>query len=235
MGKVLEMSPLRPALAAAVLWLAGCGSEGGPPALPIGAILKAQLGGATATAASPAPAPDPAPDPAMLAEARRALGAGGKPVISVTDRSLGLATFMVPLGENGGVVSWANPEYQTIAMRDGVMLATRGFGRDLISAEVPTAEHLRNARGGHRRVHYVLDGADQTLRLDFDCRLSVAGTETISILGLSHLVRRVDEVCTGAEGALTNSYWFDTSGRIRQSRQVRALGAESLIFQAIID
>lgn len=235
MGKVLEMSRQRAflaTLAAAALWLAGCGSEGGPPALPIGAILKAQLGGpADAAAATPAAAPDPA----MLAEARRALGAGGKPVISVTDRSLGLATFMVPLGENGGVVSWANPEYQTIAMRNGVMLATRGFGRDLISAEVPTAEHLRNARGGHRRVHYVLDGADQTLRLDFDCRLSVAGTETISVLGLSHVARRVDEVCTGAEGTLTNSYWFDTSGRIRQSRQVRALGVESLTFQAIID
>lgn len=235
MGKVLEMRAPRPALAAlaaAALWLVGCGSEGAPPSLPIGAILKAQLGGA---AAADAATPAAAPDPAMLAEARRALGAGGKPVISVIDRSLGLATFMVPLGENRGVVSWANPEYQTIAMRDGVMLATRGFGRDLMSAEVPTAEHLRTARGGHMRVHFVLDGADQTLRQTFDCRLSEVGTEVISVLGLSYSARRVDEVCTGAEGTLTNSYWFDGTGRIRQSRQVRALGVEGLAFQAIFD
>lgn len=85
------------------------------------------------------------------------------------------------------------------------------------------------------RVHFVLDGADQTLRQTFDCRLSEVGTEAISVLGLSYSARRVDEVCTGAEGTLTNSYWFDGTGRIRQSRQVRALGVEGLAFQAIFD
>lgn len=230
------MSPRRTMtalLAAASLWLIGCGNDLAAPAVPIKAILKAQLDGPSPpAAASSAPA---AVDPAVLAEGRRVLAEGGKPVISVADRSLGLATFMVPLGQNGDVVTWANPEYQTIAMREGVILATRGFGRDLMSAEVPTAAYLRAGRGSHRRVHDVLDGADQTQRQVFECSLSISNPETIAILGFSYQTRRVDETCTGAAGALTNSYWFDATGQIRQSRQVRAVGVENLHLQAIID
>lgn len=234
MGQVLEMTPRRSllALAVAALWLAGCGNDQKPAALPIKAILQAQMKGPAAAATAPVAA---AADPAMLAEARRVLAEGGQPVISVADRARGSATFMVPLGRNGDVVTWANPEYQTIAMRGGVILATRGFGRDLISAEVPALAVLRSGQGSHRRVHYVLDGADQTLRQEFDCTLSISNPETISVLDRSYEARRVDEVCTGEAGALTNSYWFDASGAIRQSRQARALGVENLQLQAIID
>lgn len=234
MGQILEVIRRFAIGAALALGLSACGSDKGPPALPIKAILTAQIemlkGGGDAPAAAVA-----APDPAVLAEGRRVLQEAGQPVISVTDRSLGLAAFMVPLGQNADVVTWASPEYQTLGMRDGVILATRGFGADLMSAVVPSAAALRAGVGAHQRVHYVLDGADQTREQRFGCQLSVSNGETIAILGLSYLTKKVDEVCTGAAGSFTNSYWFDDAGLIRQSRQVRAVGVENLQLQAIID
>jgi hypothetical protein len=238
MGPVLEMSHFRPLavlLMAAVL-TGGCGNDPKPGALPVKAILQAQLDRLKSAGAPPPPAAAAIqPDAATLAEGRKVLEAGGQPVMSVTDRSLGLATFMVPLGSNAGVITWANPEYQTIALRDGVILATRGFGADLMSASAPTARQLRGGSGSYLRVHYVLDGADQTIRQEFDCGLSVSNNETITILGLSYVTTLVEERCVGSAGALTNRYWFDAAGGIRQSQQARAPGVENMQLQAIID
>lgn len=234
MGPVLEMTRALVLAGCALLVLSGCGSDKTPSALPVKAIVLAQIeklkGGGQA-----APTAAPQIDAATLAEGRRVLEEGGQPVMAVTDRSLGLATFMTPLGTNSGVVTWANPEYQTISLQNGVILATRGFGSDLMSATVPTAEQLSAGTGSHQRIHYVLDGADQTITQSFTCQLSVSNNETIEILGLTYVTRKVDESCSGPAGNLTNSYWFDAQGQIRQSLQSRQAGVENMQLQAIID
>jgi hypothetical protein len=142
---------------------------------------------------------------------------------------------MTPLGSNSGVVTWANPEYQTISLQNGVILATRGFGSDLMSARVPTAQQLSAGTGTHQRVHYLLDGADQTISQSFTCQLSVSNNETIEILGLAYVTKKVEENCAGPSGNLTNTYWFDSQGLIRQSLQSRQSGVENMQLQAIID
>jgi hypothetical protein len=236
MGPVLEMRHrwALAGLAALPFVLAGCSTGKSPSALPIKAILQAELARLKGES-RPAGGLVAQPDPAILAEGRRVLQEAGQPVISVVDPTIGLVTFMAPLGENAGVVTWANPEYQTISMREGVILATRGFGADLMSAEVPSAATLSLGKGTYQRVHYVLDGGDQTQKQVYSCRLSVSNKETISVLGLNYDTKKVDEVCTGDTGSLTNSYWFDHNGVIRQSRQAKMAGVENMQLQAIID
>ena len=234
MGPFLEMIRFW-AQTGLVLLLASCGSDTSAPALPIKAIFQAQMDKLKGAGAPTAAGAVIEPDAATLAEGRRVLQEGGQPVMAVTDRGLGLATFMVPLGQNSGVVTWANPEYQTLALRDGVILATRGFGNDLMSAEAPTALQLRQGSGSTRRVHYVLDGADQTQTQTYACHLSVSNNETIAVLGLSYLTEKVQEVCEGDAGGFTNLYWFDHTGIIRQSQQVREPGVEKMQLQMIID
>jgi hypothetical protein len=89
-----------------------------------------------------------------------------------------------------------------------------------MSAAVPEAAALRRAAGGHRRVHDYLTGTDATRRVALDCRLAPAGSETLTLVGLTVPATVVAETCTG-DGGLTveNRYWFDRTGRIRQSRQ----------------
>lgn len=233
MGPVLEMTPGRLSclVLALALALAACGSDRPPGALSVGAVLG--------SIAPKAPAPNAAApakvDPALVAEGRKLLEAGGKPIISVASPAIGFASLMTPIGRNGPVTTWANPEYQTLGMRDGVLLATRGLPGDLMSATAPTAAQLAVGAGHHRRAHYLLDGADQNRALAFDCAISVSGRETIEILGKSYATRVVDESCEGPAGRIENRFWFDAAGLIRQSHQMLAPGREPLILQAVVD
>lgn len=232
MGAVLEMtrSPL-PSLAL-MLVLAACGSDRPEGGLTLGSVLGPVAPKTPAPVAAAAPAKV---DPSVVAEGRKLLEAGGKPIISVADPSIGFASLMTPIGENGTVTTWANPEYQTLALRDGVLLATRGLPDDLMSAEAPTAAELARGTGSHRRVHHLLDGADQSRRLTFDCALSVSPSETIIVLGKAYATRVVGESCEGPSGRLENRYWFDAAGAIRQSHQMRAPGRKPLVLQAVVD
>jgi hypothetical protein len=230
MGAVLEVtrSPL-PSLAL-MLVLAACGSDRPEGGLTPGAVLGQVAPRAPAPAAAPAKV-----DPALVAEGRKLLEAGGKPILSVADPSIGFASLMTPIGENGTVTTWANPEYQTLGLRDGVLLATRGLPDDLMSAKAPTAAELARGMGRHQRVHYVLDGADQSRALTFDCTLAVSEPETIEILGRPYATRVVEETCEGPAGRIENRYWLDASGVIRQSHQMRAPGRKALVLQAVVD
>lgn len=231
MGPVLEMNALRLFLAA--LLLTGCSSDKAKPELPLKDLAKAALqqviGGGNA-AAAPA-----APDPATVAAGRKLLEEAGKPVILMTDAGTGLAGFMGVLGENGPVQTWATPEYLTIGLRNGVLISTRGFGADLMSAEAPDLGLLATANGQYQRRFYYLDGADQTQVHLYDCSLRNAGAAQITLLGKTYETRRVTEKCLGKQGDFENDFWFDSTGALRQSSQMRLQGVENLQLQRIID
>lgn len=231
MGPVLEMTALRLALAA--LLLTACSSDKARPELPIKdmakAVLQRVIGGAAATAAPTAP------DAATVAAGRKLLEDAGKPVILMTDAGTGLAGFMGVLGENGAVQTWATPEYLTLGLRDGVLISTRGFGADLMSAEAPDLTVLASANGQYQRRFYYLDGADQTQVHAYQCHLVNAGAAPITLLGRTYETRRVSEKCAGKQGVFQNDFWFDASGALRQSSQMRLQGVENLQLQRIID
>ena len=231
MGPVLEMTAMRLALAA--LLLTACSSDKAKPDLPLKdmakAVLQRVIGGGAATSA---PA---APDAATVAAGRKLLEEAGKPVILMTDAGTGLAGFMGVLGENGPVQTWATPEYLTLGLRDGVLISTRGFGADLMSAEAPDLAVLAAANGQYQRRFYYLDGADQTQVHAYDCHLVAAGAAQITLLGKTYETRRVTEKCSGKQGSFENEFWFDASGALRKSIQMRLQGVENLQLQRIID
>ena len=68
------------------------------------------------------------------------------------------ASILVRKGENRDVETYFTPDNISISLRDGVLIATRGLGFDLMSADVSdTIAGLR--RGGRAvRIHRYLDG-----------------------------------------------------------------------------
>ena len=238
MGTVLEMIRFtaRIALVIAVsASLAACGNDpnSGVSDVELGAALKATF--ARIKNGPPVTGPVTAPDAATIAAGREVLQAAGQPIYMVNDPGTSVTAFMAPLGENGGVITWANSDYLTVGLRDGVVVATRGFGADMMSANAPTAVQLSNGAGTYQRQFYYLDGADQTQIYSYTCNLSVNGADTITVLGKSHKTRKISETCEGKQGSFVNQFWFENEHYLRQSSQLRVQGVGNLLLQRIID
>jgi hypothetical protein len=245
MGSVLAMKSghrvLRAGgLVAALLGgLSACGNDSNAgllgglpvPALASAALAQVGIGGKPAAATAPA-AP---PDPKAVAAARKVLEDAGIPLYIIQDKSLGVLAYFGKLGQNGDVVTWSTTDYTSVSMRDGMVVATRGFGPDIMSSSGPTTDQIRRGKGTTARSYYYLDAADQQQRFDYSCTLSQAGTETVVLIGKTYRLRRVDETCTGQQGKFLNSFWFDGEAKLRQSSQFLAPGIEDLLLQKIID
>lgn len=233
----MRLGSFGPALLGLLL-LAACGNDsntgllGGLPvkALAQAALAQVGIGKPAAPAAAPA-----APDPEAVAAARKALEEAGTPLYIIQAKALGFATYFGKLGQNGDVVTWSTKDFTTVALRDGMVVATRGFGPDILSAEAPTTAQVQTGTGTTHRRYYYLDAADQRVEMSYDCQLSRAGTETITLVGKSYAARRVDETCSGERGSFVNSFWFDKEAKLRQSSQLLAPGIANLLLQRIID
>lgn len=150
---------------------------------------------------------------------RAAIDQGGNPLIRAQVEKGGAVAFLGKIGEGRGVLTWSSVDGISLSLRDGVVIATRGLGTDLMSAAVPTAAQLAHDAIGQRRHYYLFGGETEQLR-SFDCTLRDAGMERITVVELVYDARHRVESCTGSSGlTFENHYWFDNRAIIRQSRQ----------------
>lgn len=165
--------------------LAGCSGDttDGPDPLALPGALTAALAG-TGGGAAPAP-----PDPATLRAA----------ITPEVAASLPVPTLFAVLGDSvslpqritvsNGVETWLTEDDITLSTRDGMVVATRGLGFDVMEADVELA--LAALRGGGARASRNfgwLDGEGRMLRRSFDCVYTRSGagiTERCHAIGLS--------------------------------------------------
>lgn len=195
MGEILAMIPqslsLRLTLVAAVslTLLAGCTSR------------LAQTAAVAAIGATALPAPQVNPIDARVQS------------LTLLDRKVKFA--VVPVKQSGDVTVWAAADGAQVALRDGVMIWSRGYGMDLMSAEAPPLSALSRVGGQHSRVYYWLDGSDKPVSQSFSCSISQE-PYTNGAPGERHFV----EACMASGGAkLTNDFVISSKGRIVESRQ----------------
>lgn len=197
------------AFVVAALALAGCGNDkSAAPGLRAvkgvaGDLLKRNKGGG-------------APTPLSRAQ----LAGFNTPMLMAEVKTADVLLYLVPFGQNGGVETWATSDDRTLSFRDGVLVATRGLGPDIMQAEVPSRAQLALGRGSHGRAYYYLDGNDKIRRQSWSCTLSDRGMEAISVVGMQHTTRHVVETCTGEGGEITNEYWFEGGGYVRKSKEL---------------
>lgn len=224
-------------LSAALVALSGCGNDGNVGKLggvPVKALFQATLA-SVGLGKKPAPAAaTPAPSAAEVAASRKMLEAAGVPLYIALNKDLHLKAFLGKLGQNGDVVTWATTDHISISLRQGMVVATRGLGPDIMSSSGPSVAEVSRGHGQTQRSYTYLDTADRSLRQDYSCTLSQVGSETITLVGKPYRTRRVDERCHGSGGDFTNSYWFDRAAKLRQSSQHLAPGIANLLLQRII-
>lgn len=189
----------------ALLAVSGCGND--PETSQGTALAKGFL----AKAKSAAPAQTPL--------TRAVLDQVETPVMVARLETRQVFALIAKIEDNGAVETWSTLDDITISQSDGVIVATRGLGGDLMSARVPAVFALRNDGGRHDRMHSFLDGEDQPVQRRFTCSVSALGAETIEIVEVKFSTRHFVENCSGEGVAFRNDHWFDADGTLRKSRQ----------------
>lgn len=138
-------------------------------------------------------------------------------LVKIENRGATAGVFLV--ATNSDVETWASQDKTSLSHRDGVVVATRGLGEDLMSAAVPRVAQLQRAGTEYQRSHTLLDGEDKPLKQSFDCQLRSRVAEQITVLERSYATSHVTEHCSGPSGQFDNDYWLQTDGNIRKSRQ----------------
>ena len=121
----------------------------------------------------------------------------------------------------GQIIQWRTEDEVTLSLRNEVLVATRGLGGDMISAQVQVTGDNPGPSAGGERTLYIRTGDLEERPLHMACTLTDLGPETIEIVELAHATRHLQERCSTAEGThVTNDYWVDrASGIAWQSRQ----------------
>jgi hypothetical protein len=215
------MRPARLAPALALLCsavaLAGCARDSaGLGAAPTGGGLVAGALASALPGRKPAEAA-PAPDAAQIAA--KALAANAGPVVLVQFGATGTPFAMAERGRNGAMRTFVSPDNRALVLRDGLLAASRGFGRDLMSSDTGESATLIAARqaGTAKRVQYYLDGDGRERPLPMECSITPGAPVTQSAGGASLTVTPVSETCAPANAE--NSYMVGADGRVLASVQ----------------
>lgn len=134
---------------------------------------------------------------------------GNVPILVATLEKRGAAAALITVGQNGPVSSYSTPDGTAVSLSDGVLVATRGLGHDLMRADVSQIRAaLRNGGGrGLTRVHHYLDGENHTVIRSYICDIS------------SVSAGRLQEICHGPDLTFENSYVLGAGHAVASSRQ----------------
>jgi len=133
-------------------------------------------------------------------------------------------------GGPGQITVWRTDDNITLAVRNGVLIATRGLGGDILSSTVQVAGNVPGPSRGGEKILDIRSLDNKVQRLALACDLVDLGAETIVIVERHHPTRHLRETCTGGvagaesgsstPGKVVNDYWVDPQkGIVVQSRQ----------------
>jgi hypothetical protein len=131
-----------------------------------------------------------------------------------------VASVFAAASRNRGVQTWVSDEGESLSLRNGVIIATRGLGNDVMATDISQVyPALVRGIGRALRINDYLDGEDRIVREQYTCEIGTLRRETLEIFQRKHETRVISETCAGEGGSFRNLYWIDTAGLIWQSRQ----------------
>lgn len=119
-------------------------------------------------------------------------------------------TTLLQSEERGGIAFWRSLDNVQIMTRQGVVIASRGLGDDLmaLSAEGLIRNLGKGVGGSHTRTEHRLSGEGRDEASVFSCTLSAGPQEWVQV-GQNRMTkaRVLTEACQGPKGNRINRYW----------------------------
>jgi hypothetical protein len=172
---------------------------------------------------------------------RAALDTVGRPALEATLERSGIFAYLFidAVRDDAGpgrVTIWRTEDNVTLALRSGVLIATRGLGGDLLSSDVAIARGRPGPAGSGARTAHVRTGNVKAVSVTLACDLADLGPDPVEIVEIIYPTRHLQERCTGADGGqVVNDYWVDSrAGIIWQSRQWAGPGIGYVALRRLI-
>ncbi|WP_158965126.1 YjbF family lipoprotein [Chachezhania sediminis] len=149
-----------------------------------------------------------------------AVEATGEPVIFVEVPNREAQAFLGLRGRNGPNDTWLTNDNISISYNDGVIVATRGLGSDVMTVDVSEVlPAIRGRRSEAMRVNRYLNGEGHIVPEVYFCDYArTPGVVADTALGPRSSTKIV-EVCQGRERTFENIYWYAPGGKPLMSRQ----------------
>jgi Group 4 capsule polysaccharide lipoprotein gfcB, YjbF len=138
-------------------------------------------------------------------------------VLQIEIPSRAAKAFLNKAGANGDVVTWVTVDNISLSFRQGVVVATRGLGFDLMTADARgTLAALSGAESGayQRQMRY-LTGDHKNRYLRADCTM-ITANQTVM---MAHEAAQFDEICVAGEHSFVNRFWVTETGVVVASEQ----------------
>ena len=165
-------------------------------------------------------AQEPAPDLRGLLSGA-AIDRSPQPLILAELPSQNVVATLIPRDTLDGVATWRTGRGQTLSFRDGVLVATRSLGNDLMSADVAgTQAALRGGpQKGYSRLMTYLDGQGQTLFRAMLCSMDIGQPATVNSFDVAFSTTLKVERCYTTSNSVENRYWLNANGTMRRAEQ----------------
>lgn len=196
----------------------------------LSALFGLTLAGLSLTLGACAPASGPDVRGSLT---RAVIDRSPQPLILAEGTERGLGATLIPAGRNGDVVTWRTGQNQMLSFDGGVLVATRGLGADLMSADVAAtrAALTGGPNKGYARLMSYLDGDDNTLLRAMVCDMAPGTAATVDSFGLSFPTTLRVETCRTTGFTTRNRYWLNPDGTMRRAEQWVGPGAGTLVTE----
>ncbi len=179
--------------------------------------------------------PQSAPQADLNALVTKALAATDGQVMILGIEASNVTLAIAPVTINGPVVTWKTPDRRGFSFNRGVLVGTRGFGDDLMSASAgPSISLITSRRGGRvARVNHYLSGEGHSAALSLDCTVTPGASVRLTMGEINTTTTMVSEMCQRDGLKVENRYWVDARGKILKSRQWISQGMGYIVTQQL--
>ncbi len=141
-------------------------------------------------------------------------------VLVVLDKSKNQG-LMAQIATNGRQATFANSQRESIVMRDGVIVATRGFGGDLMSSTVAPLERLvRSKSAGSAQITMnFLNAANTQERQSWSCSVVPGGNAPVALGTIDTVAQIVVAQCANGSATFSNAYLVASDGYVLSGHQ----------------